>query len=83
MALALGLVKVVVMVRVLVRVLVRLHLQVHLLAVAPLALALVLRRPPALAVSRTRPLLKAHPVGLYTSVICFNLLFSYNVCWNA
>jgi hypothetical protein len=77
LGLALGLVKV------MVRVLVRLHLQVHLLAVAPLALALVLRRPPALAVSRTRPLLTAHPVGLYTSVICFNLLFSYNVCWNA
>ena len=79
MELALGLVKVVVMVRVLVRQ----HLQVPLLAVAPLALALVLRRPLALAVWRMRPLLTVHPVGLYTSVICFNLLFSYNVWWNA
>jgi hypothetical protein len=79
MELALGLVKVVMMVRVLVRQ----HLQVPHLAVAPLTLALVLRRPLALAVSRRRPLLTAHPVGLYTSIICFNILFSCNVCWNA
>ena len=65
MELALGLVKVVVMVRVQVRQ----HLQVPHLAVAPLALALVLRRPLAQTVFRRGPLLTAHPVGLYTSVI--------------
>jgi uncharacterized membrane protein YidH (DUF202 family) len=65
MGLALGPVKV------MVRVLVRQHLQVPLLGVtvAPLALALVLRRPLAQTVFRRGPLLTAHPVGLYTSVI--------------